>query len=289
MSVVRKISRAIAAIAVLGAVGALSACSNEEWPSGSTMAELSEAGEISIGVKFDQPLFGELDGDGVPQGFDVEVARVIADALDIKESGIEWVEAPSDERESLLASGKVDMIVATYTMSDERKEEVGFAGPYYVAGQTLMTRKDDVDIASPLDLEGKQVCTVDGSTAADTIRRVAPDAAVVLFDDYSDCLEPLRTGQVDVVTTDDVILAGYAAESNGQFRIVGAPFTAEPYGIGVAHEDDEFRLWINDVLDEAMEDGTWLEAWEDTAGIVLPEPQRPHLDRYAAADDDADS
>ncbi|WP_061961851.1 glutamate ABC transporter substrate-binding protein [Demequina flava] len=271
-------------------VAALSACSADEYPSDSTMSSLAESGEITIGVKHDQPLFGELDSEGVPQGFDVEVARIVADALDIDESGITWVEAPSDERENLLVNGKVDLIVATYTISEERKEKVGFAGPYYVAGQTLMTRKDDVDIASPLDLDGKQVCTVAGSTAAVTIGRVAPDASVVLFDDYSDCLEPLRTGQVDVVTTDDVILAGYADESDGQFRIVGAPFTAEPYGIGVAHDDDEFRAWINDTLEASMEDGSWQDAWDSTAGTVLPEPQRPHLDRYeASAEGDSDS
>nr|WP_083966587.1 glutamate ABC transporter substrate-binding protein [Demequina globuliformis] len=276
-------------IGVAAAVGvaavALAACSAEKFPGDSTMATLHEAGAVTIGVKHDQPLFGELDSDGVPQGFDIEVARLVADALGINESGITWVEAPSDEREHLLMDGDVDFIVATYTISDSRKESVGFAGPYYVAGQTLMTRKDDVDIASPLDLDGKHVCTVAGSTASETIKRVSPGAAVVLFDDYSDCLEPLRTGQVDVVTTDDVILAGYAAEAGGQFRIVGAPFTAEPYGIGVAREDDEFRLWIDDVLEEAMDDGRWKKAWDSTAGTVLPEPQRPYIDRYAAVTD----
>ncbi|MFV0633181.1 MAG: ABC transporter substrate-binding protein, partial [Demequina sp.] len=119
-----------------------------------------------------------------------------------------------------------------------------------------------------------------GATAAHTIARVAPEASLVLYDDYSDCIEPLRTGQVDVVTTDDVILAAYAADAEGQFKIVGGAFTAEPYGIGVALEDDDFRLWIDDVLEEAMEDGRWLDAWSATAGAILPEPQVPHLDRY---------
>ncbi|WP_201774454.1 glutamate ABC transporter substrate-binding protein [Demequina sediminicola] len=272
--------RAVAAGAVAALALSVAGCSSTEYPSGSTMAELAEAGEVRIGIKHDQPLFGALDSDGVPQGFDIEIARIVADALGIEESGIAWVEAPSGERENLIAADTVDFVVATYTISDERKESVGFAGPYYVAGQSLLTRKDDVEITSALDLEGKQVCSVEGSTAAETIAQIAPESSLVLFDDYSDCIEPLRTGQVDVVTTDDVILAGYAAEANGQFRIVGAPFTAEPYGIGLDVDDDEFRLWIDDVLEEAMDDGSWLDAWEETAGVVLPEPQRPILDRY---------
>ncbi|WP_084129918.1 glutamate ABC transporter substrate-binding protein [Demequina sp. NBRC 110055] len=274
--------RTVAAVAtLLGVVTAAGCAAPGSIPEGSTMAALESSGEITIGIKYDQPLFGEMGADGVPTGFDVEVARIIADELGIGEDGITWVEAPSGDREDLLSSGRVDMVVATYTISDERKERVGFAGPYYVAGQSLMTRTSDAEIASALDLGDKKVCSVEGSTAASTIARVAPDAGLVLFDDYSDCIDPLRTGQVDVVTTDDVILAGYAADADGQFRIVGGAFTAEPYGIGVALEDDAFRLWIDDVLEAAMEDGRWLEAWNETAGEVLPEPQVPHLDRYA--------
>lgn len=263
-----------------GTALALAGCSSDGLPSGSTMADLHEAGQITIGIKYDQPLFGQMGADGEPTGFDVEIARLIAAELEIDEDGITWVEAPSGDREDLLSSGTVDMVVATYTMSDERKERVGFAGPYYVAGQSLMTRTSDAEISSALDLDGKDVCSVEGSTAASTIKRVAPEAGLVLYDDYSDCIEPLRTGQVDVVTTDDVILAAYAADAAGQFKIVGGAFTAEPYGIGVKLEDDDFRLWIDDVLEAAMEDGSWREAWDATAGTVLPEPQMPHLDRY---------
>lgn len=284
MSHLRTTSRIVAAGIAALLVASLSACATDGFEAGSTMAAAQESGSLRIGIKHDQPLFGELDSSGTPQGFDVEVARIIADELDVKESGITWVEATSEDREQLLQDGAVDFVVATYTISPERKDEVAFAGPYYVAGQSLMTRKDDVDIASVRDLADKHVCSVEGSTAADTIVTLAPEASLALFDDYSDCLEPLRTGQVDVVTTDDVILAGYADQSNGQFRIVGAPFTAEPYGIGVALENTTFRMWINDVLEEAMEDGRWEEAWDSTAGRVLPAPQRPIIDRYEVAD-----
>lgn len=268
-----------AALAGMMACG-LAGCSADGFPEDSTMHRIAADQQVKIGIKHDQPLFGFLDDQGVPQGFDVEIARIIASELGIEEEGIEWVHAPSGKREELLVAGEVDLIVATYSISDLRKEEVDFAGPYYVAGQSLLTRTDDASIASVTDLAGKKVCSVDGSTSARTVRALAPEADLVLYSDYSDCLGPLRDERVDVVTTDNVVLAGYAAESDGQFRLVGGPFTSEPYGIGLPKGDVHLRRWVNDVLDEAVDDGRWLAAWEGTAGEVLPEPQRPYLDRY---------
>lgn len=275
------VRRAGVAVLVCALVGLLAGCSNDDFPEDSTMHRIANEQVVKIGIKYDQPLFGYLDDAGVPQGFDVEVARIIASELGVEEDGIDWVQAPSSKREQLLVDGEVDFVVATYSISDLRKEEVDFAGPYYVAGQSLLTRTDDATISSVTDLADKQVCSVEGSTAARTVKGLAPEANLVLYGDYSDCLAPLRDQRVDVVTTDNVILAGYAAASEGEFRLVGGSFTSEPYGIGVPKGDTELRGWLNDVLDEAVEDGRWLEAWEDTAGEVLPEPQRPYLDRYA--------
>lgn len=251
-----------------------------DFPEGSTMAELASAGQITVGTKFDQPLFGLLGPDGNPVGFDVEIAKIVADELGIEESGITWVETVSANREPFIQDGRVDIVVATYTINDARKEVVDFAGPYYVAGQSLMVRADDDSINGPQDLAGKRVCSVDGSTPAGTIAAEYPEAQLVTFAAYSDCLDPLRNGQVDALTTDNVILAGYVAESPDDFKVVGDPFTEEPYGIGLALGDDEFRNWINDVLEAAFEDGRWVDAWESTAGTVLPTPEPPAVDRY---------
>lgn len=251
-----------------------------EFAEGSTMAALADAGSITIGTKFDQPLFGLLAPSGAPEGFDVEIGKIIASELGIDEGSIEWVETVSANREPFIQDGTVDLVVATYTINDDRKELVSFAGPYYNAGQALMVMSDTTDITGPDDLAGKNVCSVEGSTPAENIATNYPDANLQLFGAYTDCLEPLRNGQVDVVTTDNVILAGYVAESDGEFMVVGEPFTEEPYGIGLAREDTEFRMWINDVLEEIFEDGRWLEAWNATAGTVLPEPEVPTLDRY---------
>ncbi|MDN4477171.1 glutamate ABC transporter substrate-binding protein [Demequina sp. SYSU T00039] len=251
-----------------------------EFAEGSTMAALSEAGSITIGTKFDQPLFGLLAPSGDPEGFDVEIGKIIAGKLGIDEGSIEWVETVSANREPFIQDGTVDIVIATYTINDARKELVSFAGPYYNAGQALMTLSTTDDINGPDDLAGKNVCSVEGSTPAQNIADNYPDANLSLFGAYTDCLEPLSNGQVDVVTTDNVILAGYVAESDGEFKVVGEPFTEEPYGIGLALDDTEFRMWINDVLEEIFEDGSWLEAWQATAGTVLPDPDVPTVDRY---------
>jgi glutamate transport system substrate-binding protein len=282
--------------AALGAVAAiaLTACSSgdstettaatdtamTEFPAGSTMAALADAGSITIGTKFDQPLFGLMSPSGTPEGFDVEIGKIIAGELGIDPGNIEWVETVSANREPFIESGQVDMVVATYTINDTRKEIVSFAGPYYNAGQAMMTLSTTDDITTPDDLAGKNVCSVEGSTPAANIADNYPEANLVLYGAYTDCLEPLRNGQVDVVTTDNVILAGYVAESGDEFKVVGEPFTEEPYGIGVALDDTEFRAWINDVLEGIFADGRWLAAWQETAGTVLPDPEVPAVDRY---------
>jgi len=251
---------------------------NVSFEEGTTMAKLNEAGKITIGTKFDQPLFGLTGPDG-PEGFDVEIGKLIAAKLGIDAKNIEWKEAISANREPFIQSGDVDIVIATYTINDDRKKIVSFAGPYYEAGQDILVLAGNPEgIAGPDDVEGKKVCTVTGSTSEDNILEYG--AEVLPAAGYSECLEPLRTGAVVAVTTDNVILAGLAAQNEGEFEVVNAPFTQEPYGIGLALDDDVFRDWINDVLEESYEDGTWDSAWEATAGKVLDLPDPPAVDRY---------
>lgn len=251
-----------------------------DFEAGTTMAELSEAGKITIGTKFDQPLFGLRGPSGDPEGFDVEIGKIIAGKLGIAPEDIEWKETTSANRETFIQNGQVDIVVATYTINDERKELVSFAGPYFEAGQTLMVLEDNDEISGPDDLAGKKVCSVEGSTPAENMRTEYPDAELLLTDAYANCLEPLRNGQVDAVTTDNVILSGYVDQNEGEFKLVGEPFTKEPYGIGLAKDDEAFRDFINDVLEESYEDGSWDKAWEATAGSVLDTPEPPAVDRY---------
>ncbi|WP_438856383.1 glutamate ABC transporter substrate-binding protein [Agromyces sp. M3QZ16-3] len=249
-----------------------------EFEEGTTMAKLAEAGTVTVGTKFDQPLFGLVGPDGVPVGFDVEIAKIIAGELGIAPEDIEWVETVSANREPFIENGQVDFVVATYTINDERKKVVDFAGPYFEAGQSILVLADNEDITSEDDLVGQPVCSVTGSTPAANLKELG--AEVIETDTYSNCLEPLRSGQAVAVSTDNVILAGLVDQNPGEFKVVGEPFTQEPYGIGVMLGDDDFRSWINDVLEQSYEDGSYEAAWDATAGTVLEFRDPPAVDRY---------
>lgn len=240
------------------------------FEAGTTMAELSQAGAITIGTKFDQPGFGLRGLGDEPEGFDVEVAKGIAAQLGIDEDQITWVEAPSAQREDLIEQGQVDMVVATYTINDTRKERITFAGPYYVAGQQIMVGEDEDRITGPEDLRTNpdvKVCSVNGSTPSENIREylASPDQ-LVLFEVYDDCVTAMQNGQVQATTTDNVILTGFVAENEGEFKLVGEQFTEEPYGIGITKGDVAFCEFINGALKTMSDDGSYEEAWTSTAG-----------------------
>jgi glutamate transport system substrate-binding protein len=253
-----------------------------KFPDGSTMAKLQQAGKVTVGTKFDQPLFGLKNLEGVPEGFDVEIAKLIAGEMGIAPDKIEWVETVSANREPFIQQAKVDFVVATYTINDKRKQVVDFAGPYYEAGQDIMVKKGNpLGITGPDALAGKRVCSVTGSTPAENIRTNYPQAKLTEFDVYSKCAEALKNGQVDAVTTDNVILLGLISKDQETFELVGKPFTKEPYGIGVKKGDTQFRNFINDVLDKIKQDGRWMKAWQDTAGkVATDQPAPPSVDRY---------
>ena len=253
----------------------------EEFEAGSRMAELQEAGKVIVGTKFDQPLFGLKGLSGEPEGFDVEVAKLIAAKLGIEADAIEFVETVSANREPFLEQGKVDFVVATYTINDKRDEVIDFAGPYFEAGQDILVAEGNPKgIQGEDDLAGKKVCSVSGSTPAGYVEENIPDAELVLFDAYTKCRDALQNGQVDAVTTDNVILSGYVSEAEDDFDLVGNPFTEEPYGIGIPEGQEEFCEFINEVLAEAAEDGSLQDAFDSTAGefiekeiTPLPEPR----------------
>ena len=248
---------------------------------GGGLERLCKADKLVVGVKFDQPLFGlKNPTSGKVEGFDVEIAKVVAKALGKDESKIDFQETVSRVREDVIQNGQRDYVVATYTINNDRKQKVGFAGPYYVAGQDIMVKADDTSITSKASLDGKQVCTAVGSTPEKRLREETK-AEVVTFDTYSECAEALRDGRVQAVSTDNVILLGLIQQSGGEFKLVGQPFSSEPYGIGVKKEDVELRGFINDVLEASYRDGSWQKAYEATVGTVdNSTPTPPPVDRY---------
>lgn len=289
--ITRRKSLLVAATAALaltlsacGGTGGGTSPSPVEKPSfaaGTSMEKLANAGTIRIGTKFDQPLFGQKGLDGKPVGFDVEIGKAIAAKLGIAADKIEWVETVSANREPFIEQDRVDLVIATYTINDARKQKVDFAGPYYEAGQALLVNKDDNSITKPEDVRGKKVCSVTGSTPAKTIVEQY-GAELVPAATYTACLEPLRNKQVVAVTTDNVILAGYVDKEPDAFKLASdQTFTKEPYGIGLKKGDTAFRNWINDQLEAFAKDDTYKKAWENTAGKVIKTvPTPPAVNRY---------
>jgi len=253
------------------------------FPAGSTMETLNKAQKITVGTKFDQPLFGLKNLQGKPEGFDVEIAKLMSGELGIPSDKIEFVETVSANREPFLQQKRVDLVVATYTINDKRKQVVDFAGPYYVAGQDIMVKKGNPDkITGPDALGTKKVCSVAGSTPAAKIRADYPQAQLVEFDVYSKCAEALKNDQVQAVTTDNVILLGLIDKDKESFELVGKPFTSEPYGIGIAQDRDDLRHFINAKLTQMYQDGRWAKAWEAPAGKAAGRtPPPPAVNDYA--------
>jgi len=242
------------------------------FAAGSPMAKLAAAGKITVGTKFDQPLFGLKGLSGKPEGFDVEIAKLIAAKLGIAENKINWVEAVSANREPFLQQHKVDMVVATYTINDKRAKIVDFAGPYFVAGQDILVAKGNPKgITGPESLKGKKTCSVSGSTPAATVQDKygLTTKDLVLVDAYSKCRDALANGQVDAVTTDNVILSGYVSEAPDKFELLGKPFSEEPYGIGIPKGEGSFCNFINQTLQAAAKDGSYEKAFKETAGKVI--------------------
>ncbi|MEU5537298.1 glutamate ABC transporter substrate-binding protein [Streptomyces sp. NPDC020362] len=254
-------------------------------PESPTWTRAKKRGHLVVGAKEDQPYLGEKDpATGTYSGFDIEIARMMSASLGFDPKTIRFKTIASANRETALQNGQIDYYVGTYTINDNRKKLVGFAGPYYMAGQSLLVRKDENDIHGPQDLDGKRVCSAAGSTPYQRIKADYPKAIPVAYDTYSVCVDNLLTYQVDAVTTDDAILIGYAAKAPNELKVVGKPFSKEPYGIGVPRGDTALRFALDDALEAREKNGDWKKAYEATLGLSgVPAPHPPAIDRYPAS------
>ncbi|MFE2959265.1 glutamate ABC transporter substrate-binding protein [Nocardia tengchongensis] len=252
--------RAIRAVALTAGL-TLAACGNSPKPDDAPPPPPPRT--LTIGIKFDQPGLSVKGIDGRPRGFDIDIATYIAGKLGVTPEHITWREARSDQRETLLTSETVDFIVASYSITAARQQLVSFAGPYLMAGQDLLVRQSERAIDAPEDLDGRTVCTAEGSTSADKIRRsFARFVKLTTRETYPQCVADLIAGTVDAVTTDDVILAGYAHEQPGMLRLVGHRFTRERYGVGVRKGDLELQSRITAIIQTMIDDGSWRRALE---------------------------
>ena len=238
------------------------------FPAGSTMASIVERGRLVVGVKYDVPLFGLLDPvSRKVDGFDVALAKEIAKELGLREDQIEFVEAISANRIPYLQEDKADLIISTMTINAQRKEQIEFSRPYYQAGQSILTLKETTNINNVNDLNGKRVCSAQGSTSEMNVVERAPQAELLSLTTYSACVSSMKDGRVDAVTTDDIILAGFAA-SDTSLKLVGGQFTTENYGVGIKKGKTDMATFVTDVIDDLVANGTWEKLYNQYLGNV---------------------
>ena len=257
--------------------------SSPSFDAGTTMERLNKAGAVKIGVKYDQPGIGNKNpSTGKPEGFDIEIGKIVAGQLGIPADKIQWIETVSKNREPFIENGTVDLVIASYSITDKRKQVISFAGPYYVTGQDLLIRKDDAStITGPDALAGKTVCSVTGSTPLAKLESDYKQAKTQAYATYTECVDKLETKGVDAVSTDGAILLGYAANNPDQLQVVGKPFSTEKYGIGLKKDDTAFRDFLNTTLEKSFGNGAWKKAYDASlgkSGSAAPSP--PPLEKY---------
>jgi glutamate transport system substrate-binding protein len=264
----RKVSAAAATALVLALTATACGGDDSSDKEGGSGSGSGGGDKIKVGIKYDQPGLGLKNPDGSFSGFDVDVATYVAKELGYEPKQIEFVETKSADRENALARGDVKFIAATYSINPERAKLVDFAGPYLLAHQDLLVKADS-DISKGTDLNGKTLCSVTGSTSAENVKKdIAPKAQLKEYGGYSECIAGLQSGAVDAVTTDDSILAGFAAQENykGQFKLAGLKLSNENYGIGVKKGDKATVDKINAALEKMVSDGAWETAVKENFG-----------------------
>ncbi|PPF17059.1 ABC transporter substrate-binding protein [Rathayibacter sp. AY1A7] len=245
-----------------------------------TFDAMTADGKVVIGVKEDQPGLGYLDAaTGERSGFDIEIAKWTAASLGFAADAIEFKAIPSANREASIVNGDIDYYVGTYSITDKRKEQVGFAGPYFETGQQLLVAADNDTITGPDDLTADTtVCSATGSTPIQNIRTNYPEVKTEEFDTYSQCVDALSDGTVDAVTTDGAILIGYAAQKPDELKVVGEPFSTELYGIGLPKDDDALRHFVNGMLTDGGEN--WSAIYDETLGQSGTTVTQPAVNDY---------
>ena len=242
-------------------------------PGVSTPESIKEKGKLTCGVKFDVVGFGFRNPtNGQIEGFDADICREIAKELGVE---AELIEAVSQNRIPFINERRVDLIISTFTINEDRKKQIDFSRPYYVAGQSILAKKSNTAINGVDDLNGKKVCSASGSTSEKNVREKAPQAELVLFATYTEAGQALNDGRCDAVSTDDVILFGLI-NAYPDAELKGEPFTTENYGIGMKKDSSELKKFVDDVLAKMDADGRFKALWEKNIGkYTKKEPKLP--------------
>lgn len=263
-------NRRVLALCVPLLTASLTACAAEE-------ESLLDRDTLRIGVQTDQPLIAFENADGELEGFDIDAAAYIAEHLG---KDVEWVRVTTAEREEILLDGGADLVIASFSVTQERKQRIDFAGPYAIAHQDLLVRADETAIGSIADIEGRNLCVTEGSNVDERIVvEHGVEAVPVPAGDATDCLAMLIEGDVDVVATDDRILAGLAWQSDGAAKLVGAGYSEERLGVGLRPGDTAGCEAVNRAITAMHADGTaalLMQEWFAQAGMDVdnvPIPQ----------------
>jgi len=244
-----------------------------------TFDKMTKAGKVVIGVKEDQPGLGFLDATTKKRsGFDIDIARWIAASLGFDESKIDYKPIASANREQAIVNGDIDYYVGTYSITDKRKQQIDFAGPYFISGQGFLVRKDDemTDVKDVSDFNGKTVCSATGSTPIQNIKDNYPKIKTQEYDIYSACVEDLISGKVDAVTTDQAILIGYATQYPDDVKVIGGLFTEERYGVGIPKGDTVLQQHINNLFTDGGD--IWQAIFDKNLGSSGIKVEQPKVD-----------
>jgi polar amino acid transport system substrate-binding protein len=243
-------------------------------PPGSTMAAIAERGRLIVGVDQNTNLFGSRNpATGHLEGFDIDLAREIARRIFGDPNQIVLRVVDASQREPMLQSGQVDMVVRTYSITCDRKRNVAFSTPYYSANQRILALKGS-GIDSAAALSGKRVCAVQGTTSMSALFALDPRPTLFGVNTWTDCLVMLQQGQVDAISTDDVVLRGLA-EQDPTVEVVGDSIAVEPYGVGIKKENTDLVRFVNGALEEMRADGTWERLYQTHLQILGPSPGPP--------------
>ncbi|EJQ41316.1 hypothetical protein IEE_04560 [Bacillus cereus BAG5X1-1] len=233
---------------------------------GGVIEQIKKRGKLVVGVKNDTNLFGlKNPSTGQVEGFDIDIAKALAKKILGDEKKLELKEVTSKTRIPMLKNGDIDAIIATMTITEERKKEVDFSDVYFKAGQSLLVKKGS-NIKSIDDVkQGVKVLAVKGSTSTNNIRQKSPEATVLEFENYSEAFTALKAGKGDVLTTDNAILYGMAKQDSN-YEVVGKKFTDEPYGIAVQKGADDLTKEINSLLKDMNANGEYDKLYEKWIG-----------------------
>ncbi|MGP0031697.1 MAG: glutamate ABC transporter substrate-binding protein [Acidimicrobiales bacterium] len=250
-----------------------------DMPAGSWMSHILARGYLIVGTGqstydwgYRDPVTGQLSG------FDIDMLRQVSQAIFGSPDRIRFVVVNNDQRVQAVRSGQVDILAETMTINCAREKYVDFSTVYFEAGQEILVPTDST-ISGPSDLNGKRVCATFGSTSLQNLVKVAPRAILWAVQNETDCLVMLQQGQVDAISTDNAILQGLAAQDPNT-KIVGPPFTSEPYGMAISKAHPEFTSFVNGVLAQERADGTWAAIYEKWLG---PNPPAPPVATYTEA------